>query len=178
MHQLRYVLAYGSHAAAQLSAHGDHYVATATVTSGALVAVALGLSVLKLPATWRGRAHVEIVRGPLRLLWLGLILLLFAGYCALEGLETVFEPDRAAGIAEIFGSGGWWALPAAAFVAGLVALLVHGGHALLVVMARRRLPRRATTSNARPRASRGTVLPWRPMASCAPGRAPPVTALV
>jgi hypothetical protein len=178
VHQLRYALAYGSQAAAQLSAHGDHYVTAATAISGALVAVALGLGVLRLLATRRGRARVEIARAPLWLLWLGLTLVLFAGFCALEVSEMVFEPGRAAGVAAIFGSGGWWAVPAAAFVAGLMALLVRGGRALLVVVARRRLSRRATVRTACNRALHRAVLVRRPMASCAAGRAPPVTALV
>jgi hypothetical protein len=175
VHQLRYVLAYGSHAAAQLSAHGDHYVAAATVISGTLVGIALGLAVLRLLATWRGRAHVEVVRAPLWLLWLSLTFVLVAGFCALEGLEVLLEPHRGAGMSAIFGSGGWWALPAAAFVAAVMVLLVHGGRALLVVAGRRRLLRRERRSAADLRAFRRDVRPHRPMASCAAGRAPPLT---
>ena len=178
VHQLRYLLAYGSHAAAELSEHGDRYVTSATVVAGALVAISLGFGVLRLVAIWRGRAHVEIVRAPLWLLWLGLTVVLLAGFCALEGLEMLFEPHRAAAIAEVFGSGGWWALPAAAFIAVLMALLVHGGRALMVVAARRRCVGRATVSSARHRALHRAVLPYRPMASCAAGRAPPVTELL
>jgi hypothetical protein len=175
VHQLRYLFAYGSHAAAELSEHGDHYVASATVVAGVLVAISLAFGVLRLVAIWRGRAHVEIVRAPLWLVWLGLTVVLLAGFCVLEGLEMLFEPHRTAGISDIFGSGGWWALPAAALVAALMASLVHGGRALLVVAARRRLPRRSVVSTARPRALSRVVSSHRPMATCAAGRAPPVT---
>jgi hypothetical protein len=175
VHQLRYLLAYGSHAAAQLSARGDHYVSTATLIAGTLVAIALAFGVLRLMATWRGRSQVELVRAPLWLLWLGLTLVLLAGFCAVEGLEMVFEPHHPAGLAAIWGSGGWWAVPAAAFIAALMALLVHGGRVLLVVAARRRLLRRAARSTVRQGAFHRDFRPHRPMATCAAGRAPPFT---
>jgi hypothetical protein len=175
VHQLRYLLAYGSHAAAQLSARGDHYVTTATVIAGTLLAISLAFGVLRLVAARRGRSHVEIVNAPLWLLWLGLTLLLVAGFCALEGLEMAFEPQHPAGLAAIWGSGGWWAMPAAALVAGLIALLAHGGRALLAIAARRPPLQRAGGCTARQRAFHRDLRLHRPMATCAAGRAPPLT---
>ena len=177
VHELRYVLAYGSHAAAQLSAHGDHYVASATVVAGALVAISIGVAAVRLVAIWRGRVRVEIVRAPLWVLWLGLVLVLFAGFCALEALELVFEPHRVAAGAAILGSGGWWAVPAAAVVAAVMALLVHGGRALLGAAARRRVVGQPTVLSVAHRAFHCDIRPHQPMATCAAGRAPPVAEL-
>ena len=42
VHQLSYVLAYGSEAGTELSEHGDHYVVTAAVVAVALAAISLG----------------------------------------------------------------------------------------------------------------------------------------
>jgi hypothetical protein len=177
VHQLRYLLAYGSNAGFELSAHGDHYVATASVIAAVLVAISLGVGMLMMVAASRGRGYPRMARVPLWLLWLAVTLSLVAGFCALEGLEIVFEPHHAGGVAGIVGNGGWWALPAAAFVGAVMALLVRGGRALLVIVARGRMMRRVrTTVSLRPRASWGASL-RRPMAGCAAGRAPPPTGL-
>jgi hypothetical protein len=179
VHQLRYMLAYGSHAGAELSAHGDRYIATAAVIGGMLVMLSLGLGALRLLATSRGRrrTETEIGQAPLWVLWLGLTALLLVGFCALEGLEMVFEPGHADGIASIFGSGGWWALPAAAFVGAVMALLIRGGRVLLVIAGRARRSTRVRADAARRRPTLGAVLPLRPMATCAAGRAPPALRL-
>jgi hypothetical protein len=176
VHQLRYLLAYGSNAGSELSAHGDHYVGTGALIAGTLVAVSLVVWLLRLVAVSRGRSYPGMAGAPLWLLWLGVTGLLVAGFCAVEAIEIAFEPHHATGIAGIFGSGGWWALPTAAFVGGLMAGLVRGGRALLVIAARGRLTQPARiTSSRHPRAP-GDRLLVRPLASCAAGRAPPVTA--
>ena len=175
VHQLRYLLAYGSHAGTELTAHGDRYVGTASVIAGTLVGIALAVAALRLAASSRGRVDLEIVRLPPWLLWLGLMLLLLAGFCALELLEIAFEPHRTVGVVSIVAGGGWWALPAAAFVAAVMALLVYGGRALLLIAARGRAIRRAGDSRRRRRAVARPARLRRPMASGAAGRAPPLT---
>jgi hypothetical protein len=178
VHQLRYLLAYGSRAGSELSAHGDHYVAAATVVAAILVIIALGVGLGRLLAASRGSGHPQLARVPVWLLWVGLTLVLFAGFCALEALEVVFEPEHEAGLVGMFGDGGLWAVPAAALVAGLMALLVHGGRALLVLATRQRTGLRAAVTPARHPGPTRTVQPHRPMADCAAGRAPPAPQLV
>ena len=177
VHQLRYLLAYGSHAGSALSSHGDRYVATATSIAGTLVAMSVGIGVLRLVAAWRGHGRVDVARSPLWLLWLGFALLLLAGFCALEGLEMAFEPHHGAGLDAIFGAGGWWALPASALVGAVMALFAHGGRTLLVFAARRSVSRADATTAGQRRELARAALPRRPMATCAPGRAPPVSRL-
>src|SRR5689334_10565064 len=71
VHQLCYLLAYGSHAGAELSEHGDHYVVTAAVVAGALATISLGLGLLRLIAACRGRVQPTKSGVPLWLVWLG-----------------------------------------------------------------------------------------------------------
>ena len=57
VHQLRYLLAYGSRASRQLSAHGDHYVATATLAVVVPLVAELALGLARLRVARRGRAQ-------------------------------------------------------------------------------------------------------------------------
>ncbi len=173
VHELRYLLAYGSHAGSELSAHGDRYVATAAVITIALVALALTIGLLRLVAVARGASKPYTADAPLWLLWLGLTLALVAGFWALEALEAAFEPHHVGGVLGAFGNGGWWALPAAAFVAAVMAVLARGGRALLAIVARGHLTRRRGVTARWHPPSLAAALVRPPMASCAAGRAPP-----
>jgi len=119
VHQLRYLLAFGSHAGQQLHARGDDYVATALVVVAGLLTVACAVGLARLVAVRRGRDRVHAAHLPLWLLWLGLTVALLVGFCALEALEIVLEPHHPAGVVGVFGDGGCWALPAAAAIGAL-----------------------------------------------------------
>lgn len=176
VHQLRYLLAFGSDAGPALSAQGDRYVATAAIVAGVLVFVSLAVGLMTLLAASRGRETRMVARVPLWLLWLALTLLLLVGFCALEGLEMALEPHHAAGLTGILGHGGFWSLPAAALVGALMALLVHGGRALLVIASRNPRGRVPRPRSSWPGRSPAGAPPCGPMASCAAGRAPPANA--
>jgi hypothetical protein len=178
VHQLSYLLDYGSGAGSELSAHGDRYVATAAVVAVALVAISLSSGLLRLVGAWRGRREPALASVPLWLVWLGWTLALLAGLCALEGLEIALEPHHIGGVIGVFGNGGWWALPAAAFVAAVMTLFLRGGRALLAIVARSRGARCVRTAPVRHSGGPGGVSRRRPMASCAAVRAPPVIELV
>jgi hypothetical protein len=174
VHELRYMFAYGSRASSELSAHGDHYVTTAALIAGGLVGLALAAGVGRLLATFRGQRTFEVPRIPVWMLWLGLAVLLLVGFWALEGIELIFESSRGtSAVARVFADGGLWAVPAAMFVAALMALLVSGGRALLGIVVRRRTLRRVgTVPGPHPPVQRA-LLPRRPMAGRVAGRAPP-----
>ncbi|HLY50153.1 MAG TPA: hypothetical protein VKR21_13245 [Solirubrobacteraceae bacterium] len=177
VHQLSYLLAYGSGASSELAAHGDRYVGVAAIVAVASGALSLAFGLLRLVAAWRGDSEPRPTALPAWLLWLGTTLALLVGFCALEGIEIVFEPHHVGGVVGLFGQGGWWAVPAAAFVGALITLLMRGGRALLVIVARGRDARRPRTTASwhRRRAWRAPMRP--PMASCAAGRAPPARGL-
>ncbi len=173
VHQLRYLLAFGSHAGSELSARGDHYVASAAACTAVLLVALFGRWCLRLAAARRGNAHVASARAPLWLLWLALTCALIVGFCALEVLEIALEPHRSGGVSAIFGYGGWWSLPAAAAVAAVLALVAGGGRALLLISARGQVTPRVRAGGQRyPRSWAVALLPA-PMAGCAAGRAPP-----
>lgn len=173
VHQLCYLLAYGSRASSELAAHGDHYMAVAARLAAALVALAFGLGVSRLLAVRRGDSKPMLAGVPVWLVWLGATVALLAGFCALETLEIVFEPHHAGGVVGMFGHEGSWALPAAACVGALMTLLVCGGRALLAIV--RRGSRTRHVRSARTRWPRAAVraAAAAPMATCAAGRAPP-----
>jgi hypothetical protein len=177
VHQLCYLLAYGSGASAELAAHGDRYVGVAAIVAVALGALSLGLGLLRLVAARRGHSEPRLTALPTWLVWLGTTVALLAGFCALEGLEAALESHHVGGVVGVFGQGGWWALPAAAFVGAVMTLLVRGGRALLVMVARGRIMGRIrATASGRPRTSEAALLRG-PMAGCAAGRAPPARGL-
>ena len=174
VHELRYLLAFGSRASSELSARGDHYVGSAALVAGALVGVALAAGVVRLLATSRGQGLPEVPRVPVWLLWLGLTLLLLLGFWALEGFELIFEPSRGiSASARVFADGGLWAVPAAMFVAALMVLAVRGGRVLFRIAVRRRALAPIGTVSRQCPLVQLVLLPRRPMAGRVAGRAPP-----
>jgi hypothetical protein len=149
-------------------------VTTAALVAGALVGVALAAGVGRLLASSRGQGTFEVPRLPVWLLWLGLTLVLLVGFWALEGVELIFEPSHGvSAVARVFADGGLWAVPAAIFVAGLMALLACGGRALLRIVVRRRAVGRVVRVPGPRPLAQPVVLPRRPMAGGVAGRAPP-----
>jgi hypothetical protein len=177
VHELRYLLAYGAHAGHQLNAHGDTYVGTASLAAGLLLAVPTVGVVAGVIRARRGAAS----SGPAALRpwqsWVVWTVLLTLGFCALEGLEMVFESEHADGFAGVFGSGGWWAVPAAVAVAGVLTLLRRGARSLVRLAAlrdgRRRDRASGSIASTHPAVQRHRRTRPRPLASRAAGRAPP-----
>jgi hypothetical protein len=168
LHQLRYMLAYGHDAGHALREQGHAYLApvTAVVVTIVVIALATGLHHLAAAAPARpGR----------RLPWLwpwatGALLAVFA---AQESIEGALTPGHPGGLAALVGHGGWVAVPLAAAIGLVVALMLRGVPPVTYPVARR-LARAAV-----PRAP--LVLPVRPAPplrrypalATAAGRAPP-----
>src|SRR5437764_15311166 len=66
----------------------------------------------------------------LRRAWAVAFVVLVAAYCAQELCEGMIAGGHPVGLAGVFGSGGWFALPLACVVALLVALGLRSGNAL------------------------------------------------
>ena len=79
-------------------------------------------------------------------LWLLCSAALVAIFAGQEFLEGLFATGHPAGLAGIFGYGGWWAIPAALCVGLVLACLFHGALWVLDEVAKRR---------ARPRSRHG-----------------------
>jgi hypothetical protein len=177
VHQLRFFLAYGPSGGRELAESGHSYLHSVTPWIVLLCALGVGGFLRRLSLAWRdGEADGAPPHSLVRL-WLiasAALVLIYAGQETLEGL---LANGHAAGFGGIFGDGGLWALPSAAAVGGVLALLVRGGRAAIGLAARlsRRRPSRARRS--RPAARRPApvfIAHASPLACCAPGRAPPV----
>jgi hypothetical protein len=136
VHELRFLAACGD-AQAACGSPGHAYLALAGPLAGMLLAVALGglLGELLRP----GRSGTA--RAPsFGARWAACAVALVAVYSVQELVEALATPGRAAGVAAVLGSGGWWALVFAVLVGAIVALLLRGAEAAVAwASARRRL---------------------------------------
>jgi hypothetical protein len=168
VHQVRYWLAYGPQASSALADQGHAYLGSVVPWLIMLAAGGLGCFAARVA---RGRPRAQ---RPFLEVWLGAAVALVALYALQESLEGLFATGHPGGLAGVFGHGGWWALPAAAVAALVLALLLRAGETLvrLAAAAQRRRPARRGRVAAPLSASVG--LPrLAPLATSAAGRAPP-----
>lgn len=176
VHQLRYWLAYGPRASAQLAAQGHSYLHSLVPWAIFALAAAGGLYLRRLATAARTGGAGDVRRGSALALWLATFGGLLVAYAVQESLEGALATGHPAGWGGVFGHGGWWAVPAAAVVAAVVAALLLLGRALLrcaSAATRRRV--RACMKLVVPVDARTAVV--RPLASAAAGRAPPLRLL-
>jgi hypothetical protein len=173
VHQLRYTLTYGARASSELSAQGHSYLHS--LVPWFVLALGVGLSVFV-----RRTAHAARTgetgtfgRQSASLLWALTAAGLVAIYSVQESLEELLASGHPTGIAGVFGHGGWWAIPASAFVAAFVVAILRLGRSIIRAAASLAPVRRHifTTDVAAPG---GVALVLaRPLARSAAGRAPP-----
>jgi hypothetical protein len=175
VHQLRYHLAYGSHARRELEAQGHAYLHSLAPWIVMLAALTFGAFVIRVAHAWRTRSGSAI--GPRRTirLWALTSLGLVTIYACQELLEGFAASGHPVGISGVFGGGGVWAIAAAIAVGGVMTLLVRGASAAIELVAAARpdwrRPRALRTSAKRlPDAALRLV---DPLAASAAGRAPP-----
>ena len=134
VHQLRYLLAYGSAAHEELARQGHAYLSHALpiLVGFAVAALAAGL----LRAAANGRVRSAIAEPRLRsILYAVSIFLVFSTQESVEGL---LSGGHASGLGAVFAAGGWLALPLAALFGCLCALLEGGLARLESIVALRR----------------------------------------
>jgi hypothetical protein len=183
VHQARYELAFGADAPRALAEQGHAYLSSLTPWIVLLAALALGASLGALAqrladAGSRGRAGDRAPRLAGVRVWLLASAGLVAVFAGQELLEGWFAVGHAAGVAAVLGGGGWWALPAALAVGGLLTLALRAGTHVEEALAelaplrlRLRAGMRAAMRTKRPAAP--TRRPCAPLARAAAGRAPP-----
>ena len=188
VHQLRYELAFGPRTSKALTAQGHAYLSSLTPWIVLLATLAIGISLGLLARRWAtaataatavarrpGRAAASAPRWPGLRVWLLAALALVAVYAGQEFLEGLFATGHPSGLTGIFGDGGWWALPAALVVGGLLALALRGGAAVVAALRPvRRVPslRAAVAAFVPVPSAPALVLPT-PLSRAAAGRAPP-----
>ena len=137
VHQLRYDLAYGSAAGAVLARTGHSYLHSVVPWIVLLVAVALGGFLGALGRAVAGQRSPGRYSVSLLGLWMACAACLIAIFAAQEFLEGLFATGHPAGLAGIFGYGGWLSIPAAVCIGLVLAALFHGALWVLDEVARR-----------------------------------------
>jgi hypothetical protein len=173
VHELRYRLAYGSHASAALAAQGHGYLDSLAPWIALLAALGFGSFLVRLARSLAGRSE-DRPRRSFVVLWAVASLALLATYAVQEWLEGLFAAGHPGGLEGIVGHGGLWALPLALLAGILVACVLRLASAVVgAVSARlhRRVPRTGTAASSRPRSV--PALRRAPLAACSAGRAPP-----
>jgi hypothetical protein len=176
VHQLRFMLAFGGGAGLELQRQGHSYLHSLVPWIVLITGVAVGAFLRRLGGALGGGASVARRRLSFGGLWLTCTVSLVAIFAVQEFLEGLFATGHPAGLAGIFGLGGWWSVPAAACVALVLAALFIGAERVLVAVAARRAPRRripvgpAAISG---RVGNAVVVPLAPLVGGSSGRGPP-----
>jgi hypothetical protein len=174
VHDLRYLLAYRGGAGEELSVTGHGYLGD--VTPLAMGALALAIAAF----AWRLlNPQVEARLPSTRRLWAFLSGVLITIYACQEWIEGQLSSGHPAGLAGIFGDGGWLALPLALVVALVIALLLRGAESAIAYAA---APRAPSWLRPRPLLTLSAPSVWRPrvgdaLARCLAPRGPPVASV-
>ena len=176
VHQLRYWLAYGNRAGVELAAQGHSYLHSVVPWIVLLIALAVGTFLLALGRALGGGGSLPRYTVSFAALWLSCAACLVAVYTTQEFLEGLFATGHPAGLAGIFGYGGWWSIPAALAVALVLAAAFHSARRVLHAVAERHAER--VVLAARPPAVARTALDvllpaLAPLADGWSGRGPP-----
>jgi hypothetical protein len=176
LHQLRYELAFGSHAGPELATEGHAYLASLTPLLALVAALLVAELLTRFARAWHGQGE-GFRNPPAIVLGLAIAASLVAIYSGQELLEGLLATGHPAGLAGVFGGGGWWSVPLALAFGLLIALLLRGAEAAIALVARLRSRAGRPPSVAAPRpAPRSALIPSpRPFAGSAPSRAPPLS---
>ena len=137
VHQLRYLLAYGSAAGVELQRQGHSYLHSVVPWIVLVVALAVGGFLRALGRAFSGQTSLSRFSLSFTALWLACTAALVAIYCCQEFLEGLFATGHPAGLVGIFGFGGWWSIPAAGCVGLVLAAVFHGARWFLEEVAQR-----------------------------------------
>jgi hypothetical protein len=138
VHQLRFLLAFGSGAGAELAETGHSYLHSVVPWIMLVVGISVGAFLFALSRAASGRRSTSPTRGLSFIsLWLACAVCLLAIYCTQEFLEGLFATGHPTGIEGIFGFGGLWAIPSAVGVGLVLAAILHAARWTLDEIGRR-----------------------------------------
>ena len=137
VHQLRFWLAYGNGAAAELQRQGHSYLHSLVPWVVGLVALAAGGFLVTLGRALGGRCSLSRYSLSFIALWLLCSLCLLTIYVTQELLEGLFAAGHHGGLVGVFGYGGWWSIPAAVSVGLVLAAGFHGARLVVRAVAAR-----------------------------------------
>jgi hypothetical protein len=139
VHQLRYMLAFGSSAGIELQRTGHSYLHSVVPWLILLIALAAGGFLGAVGRAFAGHTSLPRYTLSFAALWLTCSACLVAIFVCQELLEGLFLTGHPAGLVGVFGFGGWWSIPASLCIGLVLAALFHGARWALVEVARRRL---------------------------------------
>ncbi|CAB4685009.1 MAG: hypothetical protein F2663_01085 [Actinobacteria bacterium] len=122
VHQLRYLLGYGSSAGQALAAQGHGYVNSLAPWLALLLAFAIGSGILRISAGLHGVATPT--RRAFTAVWAASTVALIGLYVVQETLEEYVASGHPSGFTGVFGHGGWWALVLALAFGAVIAASV------------------------------------------------------
>src|SRR5262245_19888128 len=173
VHDLRYRIAYGSHADSALAAQGHGYLDSLAPWLVLLLGLALGTFLVRVSRALGGRPDATPSRS-FAALWALSTVSLVGVYAVQELLEGVFAAGHPSGFTGMVGHGGWWSLAAAVAIGAVLAGALRLGSEVVSAAVRVAdpLPFRTPRSVvSRPRSA--VLVPPGALASAAAGRAPP-----
>lgn len=176
VHQLRFMLAFGGQAGVQLARQGHSYLHSWVPWIMLLIGVAASGFLWGLGRALAGQRSASRYTVSLVALWMVCATSLVTIYVAQEFLEGLFATGHPAGLAGIFGYGGWWSVPAAVAIGLVLAAIFHGARWVLDEVAQRHLGvlfARARRPAARPRPRNAWLPRLSPLAEGWSGRGPP-----
>jgi hypothetical protein len=176
VHQLRYWLAFGGRAGAELQEQGHSYLHSVVPWIVLLIAAGVGTFLVSVGRAFGGRTSVPRHTLSFAALWLFCSTCLVAIYVSQEFLEGLFATGHPSGLIGIFGYGGWWSIPAALAVGLVLTAAFHGARRVLEAVAVRfgGRPKPTVRPAASPRPRRTVLLPrLAPLANGWSGRGPP-----
>jgi hypothetical protein len=159
VHQLRYLLAFGGHAGLELQRTGHSYLHSLVPWLALAAALAVGIFLRALGRAFAGAATPGRYTASLAVLWVACSASLLAIFVCQETLEGLFLTGHPAGLAGIFGYGGWWAIPVSAMIGLVLAAVMHGALWVLHEVARRRASSRINARRSTARARRPGIAP-------------------
>lgn len=174
VHQLRYRIAYGPQASAQLAAQGHSYLDSFAPWLVLLLCLATGSFLARLAQALATGRRAEGGRS-FTVVWLTTSFLLGAIYVVQELLEGLVAAGHPSGIAGVVGHGGWWAGVVAVVVGAAIALVLRAEAAVLdAVAGLASWPRHARRAwHSAPAVAFAFAPRPRPLATSRAGRAPP-----
>jgi hypothetical protein len=137
VHQLRFWLAFGGGASAELARQGHSYLHSVAPWIMLVVGLGVGGFLWALGRALRGQTSGPRYTLSLGGLWLVCSSCLVAIYVGQEFLEGLLAVGHPAGLVGIFGTGGWWSIPAALCVGLVLAVVFHGARWVLDELAQR-----------------------------------------
>jgi hypothetical protein len=170
LHQLRYLIAFGSSSSEELARQGHGYMADALPVLGVFALSALVATLI------RGRYGAGMAQRSFARRALILAVALFAVYASQESLEGIMAAGHPGGVAALLATGGWLAIPLALAFGALSALVIRLLEGVEVAIARRpaaRLHYRAPHTLGQHRPGRAFRLALTPLAFGLARRPPP-----